>query len=160
MSEGYRGEPGATRTEENAQRSTWQLARLEIRTTLSPEQWPLARVELLHAERGRLTDIAWKEGPMECVFLAIRRLVGLDAKIKSLHLAYVPADEDSGGACMVTATVATVVDGSDFVGCHTCDDIIRSCAEAYLDALAQAEQERRQLDGGAHTPPGHALCMW
>lgn len=152
MSEAHGDDAGALRPGKSAQLSSWQLARLEIRTSVSPEQWPLARVELLHAERGRLADIAWREGPMECVFLAIRRLVGLDAKIKSLHLAYVPADEDSGGTCMVTSTISTLVDGSSFVGCHTGDDIIRSCAEAYLDALVQAEQERRVMENGSHGP--------
>src|SRR5205085_3653644 len=37
---------------------TWALAKVEIRAPLTVSAWPMARVELEHGERGRVTDIA------------------------------------------------------------------------------------------------------
>lgn len=93
---------------------------------------------------------------MECVFLAIRRMVGLDAVIAALSLDYVPAPQASGGPCQVTARVKLAVDGSSYEGVSTCEDIVQSCAQAYLHALSQAEEACR-LNG---RPPEQFNCIW
>ena len=69
----------------------WTLSRLEIRTRADGRAWPLARVDVEHDVRGRITDIAVASGGLEAVFKALRQIVGLAAAIDTLSLDYQPA---------------------------------------------------------------------
>lgn len=133
----------------------WRLSRLEIRTSLLPRQWPVARVEILHAQRGRLTDLAYRKEPLECVFEAIGRIMGFDATVRSLELDYRPTGASEGGdeaqgraAVAITLAVAD----RDYRGAGRSDDVVQSCALAYVAALAAADRDREAEGGGSRLP--------
>jgi hypothetical protein len=113
----------------------WTLVRIDIRATATPGGWPLARVELRHASRGRVTDIASCEGHLDSLFMAIGRIVGVDATVRSLNVQYGAKDQAS-------ATIEAEVAGKVYRGTGVSGDVLRSCALAYLDALSLAERDR------------------
>lgn len=125
----------------------WTLSRLEIRTPLAPNAWPVARVDLEHAGRGRLTDIAVASGGIESMFKAIRQMIGLAAVVTKLEIDYrapfppQPGEDQLPAEVLVDITV--LVDGETFRGAGRSADLLRSCASAYLRALSAAEQATR-----------------
>lgn len=129
----------------------WTLSRLEIRTPLAPDAWPVARVDLEHAGRGRLTDIAVASGGVESMFKAIRQMVGLAAVITKLEIDYrAPLPPEPGEDQLpaeVLVDIAVMVGGETFEGAGRSADLLRSCASAYLHALSAAEHAARSGKG-------------
>ena len=59
-----------------------------------PSAWPVARVELEHGERGRVTDIASAPGALDAIFTSISQIMDVPARVDALELQYVAADPD------------------------------------------------------------------
>lgn len=114
----------------------WTLVRMDIRSTATPDRWPVARVELRHATRGRLTDIASCEGHLDGVFKAIAGILGLEGEVHSLDIDYSAADIGRS----VHAAILVEVAGRSYRGEGGSGDVLRSCAMAYLQALSRAER--------------------
>ena len=72
----------------------WALSKLEIRTPASSKSWPVARVELDHGMRGRVTDIASAPGALDAIFTSISQIMDVPARVDALELQYVAADAD------------------------------------------------------------------
>lgn len=125
----------------------WSLAKVEIRAPLTPSAQPMARVELTHGERGRVTDIATAPGAMDAAFLAVSQIVGLPARVHQLDMQYVAIDPDEpaadGQGANVLVEVQVEVDDEIFAGRARARDILPCCVSAYLDAVSNAEAVRR-----------------
>jgi 2-isopropylmalate synthase len=121
----------------------WKLLKLDIRAPVSANAWPVARVELDHGERGRVTDLATAPGALDAAFAAVSQIIGIKARVDTVEMQYIAADtgdaaEDGQGA-NVLVEIAIDVDGEIFAGRARERDIIPSCVSAYLDAASNAE---------------------
>ena len=124
----------------------WTLSRLEIRAPVADKAWPLARVELEHGERGRITDLGSAPGALDAIFASISQIMNVPARVDALDLQYVATDpaepaEDGQGA-MVLVEIALEVEGEIFAGRARERDILPCCVAAYIDAASNAETVR------------------
>src|SRR6218665_2510925 len=71
---------------------TWSLTKVEIRAPLTTSAWPMARVELEHGARGRVTDIASAPGALDAAFQAVGQIRGVAARVEGLDMQYLAAD--------------------------------------------------------------------
>ena len=63
----------------------WKLSKVDIRSPITANAWPVARVELEHGERGRVTDIASAPGVLlDGAFAAVSQMIGIAARVDSL----------------------------------------------------------------------------
>jgi 2-isopropylmalate synthase len=114
---------------------------------VSPNAWPVARVQLEHGERGRVTDIASAPGALDAAFAAVSQVLGVPARVDSLEMQYLsadpdqPADDSQGASVLVEMQID--VDGELFAGRARERDILPCCVSAYLDAVSNAEAVRR-----------------
>ena len=125
----------------------WSLSKLDIRAPVNPNAFPVARIELDHGERGRITDIASAPGGLDAAFSAVSQIMGVSARVDMLDMQYVaadPSDEadgDQGAAVLVE--IAIEVDGEIFSGRARARDILPCCVSAYIDAASNAEAVRK-----------------
>jgi 2-isopropylmalate synthase len=130
----------------------WSLNKVDIRAPVSATAWPVARIELEHGERGRVTDIASAPGALDAAFAAVSQIMQLPARVDHLEMQYVAADagepsEDGQGA-NVLVEISIDVEGEIFAGRARARDILPCCVAAYIDAASNADAVRR-VRGGA-----------
>ena len=125
----------------------WKLSKLDIRAPISSNAWPVARVELEHGERGRVTDIASAPGALDGAFAAVSQMMGVPARVESLDMQYIAADpnepaaDGQGASVLVEMTID--VDGEIFAGRARARDILPCCVSAYIDAASNAQAVRQ-----------------
>lgn len=124
----------------------WKLSKVDIRAPMSANAWPVARVELEHGERGRVTDISSAPGALDAAFAAINQVLDVAARVESLEMQYIAADpeepaEDGQGAS-VLVEIQIDVAGEIFAGRARARDILPCCVSAYLDAASNAQAVR------------------
>ena len=124
----------------------WKLSRVDIRSPVAANAWPVARVELEHGERGRVTDIASAPGALDGAFAAVSQMMGVPARVDSLEMQYIAADpgepsaDGQGASVLVEMTIE--VDGEVFAGRARARDILPCCVSAYIDAASNAQAVR------------------
>lgn len=121
----------------------WRLGKVDIRAPVSASAWPVARVELEHGERGRVTDIASAPGALDAAFAAVSQIMAVPARVHQLEMQYVAADaqeagEDGQGA-NVLVEISIEAEGEIFGGRARARDILPCCVAAYIDAASNAE---------------------
>jgi 2-isopropylmalate synthase len=120
----------------------WKLSKLDIRSPVSANAWPVARVELQHGERGRVTDVATAAGALDGAFAAVSQMLGVPARVDSLEMQYIAADPDTpaedGQGANVLVEMTVGVDGEIFAGRARARDILPCCVSAYIDAVSNA----------------------
>jgi 2-isopropylmalate synthase len=125
---------------------TWALAKVEIRAPLTVTAWPMARVELEHGERGRVTDIASAPGALDAAFMAVGQIMGVAARVEGLDMQYLAADPDEiapdGQGANVLVEMQISVDGEVFAGRARERDILPCCVSAFIDAASNADAVR------------------
>jgi 2-isopropylmalate synthase len=125
---------------------TWALAKVEIRAPLTVTAWPMARVELEHGERGRVTDIASAPGALDAAFMAVGQIMGVSARVEGLDMQYLAADPGEtapdGQAANVLVEMQISVDGELFAGRARARDILPCCVAAFIDAASNADAVR------------------
>jgi 2-isopropylmalate synthase len=123
---------------------------------VSAAAWPVARVELEHGERGRVTDVASAPGALDAAFSAVSQLLELPARVDSLEMQYLAADPDepadNGQGANVLVEIHVEVEGEVFGGRARARDILPCCVSAYLDALSNAEAVRSLRSSPAPEP--------
>ncbi len=131
----------------------WKLSKVDIRSPVSANAWPVARVELEHGERGRVTDIASAPGALDGAFAAVSQMMGVPARVDSLEMQYIAADpqepaaDGQGASVLVEMTIE--VDGEIFAGRARARDILPCCVSAYIDAASNAQAVRELRSGNA-----------
>lgn len=125
----------------------WSLGKVEIRAPVSANANPVARVELEHGERGRVTDIASAPGALDAAFLACSQIIGVPGRVHQLEMQYVAIDPGEvtvdGQGANVLVEISIEVDGEIFAGRARARDILPCCVAAYIDAASNAEAVRR-----------------
>ena len=124
----------------------WKLSKVDIRAPVSANSWPVARVELEHGERGRVTDIASAPGALDGAFAAVSQMMGVPARVDSIDMQYLAADPDEpapdGQGASVLVEMTIEVDGEIFAGRARARDILPSHVSAYIDAVSNAQAVR------------------
>jgi 2-isopropylmalate synthase len=127
----------------NRKQDLWKLSKVDIRSPVSPHAWPVARVELEHGERGRVTDIASAPGALDGAFAAVSHMIGIPARVDSLEMQYLAADPDEpaadGQGASVLVEMTIEVEGEIFAGRARARDILPCCVSAYIDAASNAQ---------------------
>jgi 2-isopropylmalate synthase len=124
----------------------WKLSKLDIRAPVSASAWPVARVELEHGERGRVTDVASAPGALDGAFAAVSQMMGVPARVDSIEMQYIAADPDE--PAKVSPSTSTVMSTStlapcpSFAGRARARDILPCCVSAYIDAVSNAQAVR------------------
>jgi 2-isopropylmalate synthase len=127
-------------------RRPWKLSRVDIRAPVSSKALPVARVELEHEDRGRITDLASAPGPMDAAFAAVAQMMRVPARVATLEMHYAAADPAEGpqhglgAAVLVEMTID--VEGEVFAGKAGARDILPACVAAFVDAASHAEAVR------------------
>lgn len=125
----------------------WALSRLEIRSPVVANADPVARVELEHRIRGRISDLASAPGALDAAYAAISHIMDTPARVADIDMQYVAADPadpaPDGQGADVLVELNAEVDGEIFAGRARARDIIPACVGAYVDALNNALAIRR-----------------
>jgi 2-isopropylmalate synthase len=131
----------------------WTLNKVDIRAPVSASAWPVARVELSHGERGRVTDIASAPGALDGAFAAVSQMMGVAARVDSLEMQYIAADPDEraedGQGASVLVEMTIEVDDEIFAGRARARDILPCCVSAYIDAASNAQAVRDLRESNA-----------
>jgi 2-isopropylmalate synthase len=132
----------------------WKLSKVDIRAPVSANAWPVARIELEHGERGRVTDIASAPGALDGAFSAVSQMMGIAARVDSIDMQYIAADPDEpaadGQGASVLVDMTVEVEDEVFAGRARARDILPCCVSAYIDAVsnALAVRELRAANAG------------
>ena len=114
----------------------WRLRRIDIRSPVLKDAWPVARLELDHPIRGRVTDIGSAPGAFDAAFVAASHIVGIRPRLLSYNVQSGPPAEE--GALPITIAVEMELDGKTFSGTSSGVDLVRCSVEAWLDAIAKS----------------------
>jgi 2-isopropylmalate synthase len=127
-------------------RQLWKLSKVDIRAPVSDKAWPVARVELDHGERGRVTDIASAPGALDAAFAAVSQMMRVPARVETLEMQYLAADPDETGpdgqGASVLVEMTIDCEGEIFAGRARARDILPCCVSAFIDAAGNAEAVR------------------
>ena len=114
----------------------WRLRRIDIRSPVLKDAWPVARVELEHPDRGRVTDIGTAAGAFDAAFEAASHIVGVKPRLLSYNVRSDPARD--GEALPITIDVEIYLAGEVLSGSSSGVDLVRCSLEAWLDAIAKS----------------------
>src|SRR5947207_5877976 len=64
----------------------WRLRRIDIRSPVMSGAWPVARLELEHPVRGRVTDIGSAPGAFDAAFVAASHILGVKPRLLSYNV--------------------------------------------------------------------------
>lgn len=123
--------------------AVWRFRRVEWRTPVSADAWPLARVELVHPERGVVTDIASAPGTLGAAFAAAAHILGVAPRLTHYVARSTPTDE----GLKVEVELMLELDGAIAAG-EACGVDVIDCS---LDAWLTAAQALRAGAQGAGT---------
>ena len=114
----------------------WSIVRIDIRSPVRRDAWPVARIELEHPTRGRVTDIGKAPGAFDAAFVAASHIVGVSPKLLSYNVRSGEPKPDE--ALPITIDVTIELDGQTYDGSSSGADLVRCSLEAWLDAIAKA----------------------
>lgn len=95
---------------------------------------PTATVKIKDAEGKEITDAATGTGPVDAVYMAINRVIGVENKLTEFRVDSVTEGIDAIG----DVTIRIELQGNTFVGRGSDTDIIVASAKAYMNALNRA----------------------
>jgi hypothetical protein len=116
----------------------WSLSRIEIRTSMSGNRWPVARVELDHRTRGRVSDIATAPGAFEAVFKAASQIVGIGPELLSYNVCSSGRQHDN--SLRIRIEIEIELDGKVYRGNSTGSDLVQCSLLAWLKAVAKGDR--------------------
>jgi 2-isopropylmalate synthase len=131
-------QPQGTEQAEQAENDVrhWTVCRIDIRSPVRSDAWPVARLELDHPTRGRVTDIGKAPGAFDAAFVAASHIIGVSPKLLSYNVRSGEPVPDK--ALPITIDVTIELDGNTYAGSSSGDDLVRCSVEAWLDAIAKA----------------------
>ncbi|HCE75469.1 MAG TPA: 2-isopropylmalate synthase [Dehalococcoidia bacterium] len=95
---------------------------------------PTATVKIKDAEGKEITDAATGTGPVDAVYMAINRVIGVENKLTEFRVDSVTEGIDAIG----DVTIRIELQGNTFVGRGSDTDILVASAKAYMNALNRA----------------------
>ena len=115
----------------------WQVRRIDIRSPVLKDAWPVARLELEHPVRGRVTDIGKAPGAFDAAFVAAGHIVGVSPQLLSYNVQ--SGTSVSGEDLPIRIDVEIELDGRRYKGSSSGVDLVRCSVEAWLDAIAKRQ---------------------
>ena len=115
----------------------WQVRRIDIRSPVLKDAWPVARLELEHPVRGRVTVIGKAPGAFDAAFVAAGHIVGVSPQLLSYNVQ--SGTSVSGEALPIRIDVEIELDGRRYKGRSSGVDLVRCSVEAWLDAIAKRQ---------------------
>ena len=122
----------------------WRLRRIDIRSPVLKGAWPVARLELEHPVRGRVSDIGTAPGAFDAAFVAAKQIIGIHPHLLSYNVRSGPPGEE--GALPITIEVEIELDGRRFAGASSGVDLVRCSLEAWLDAIAKSDEQSSEIE--------------
>jgi 2-isopropylmalate synthase len=113
----------------------WSLSRIDIRSPVASRSWPVARVELEHAERGRVTDIGTAPGAFDAAFAAAGHILGVAPRLLAYNVKSAPPGDE--GALGIEISVEVELEGRSYIGASSGVDLVRCSLEAWLRAVSK-----------------------
>lgn len=114
----------------------WTVKRIDIRSPVRRDAWPVARIELEHPQRGRVTDIGKAPGAFDAAYVAASHILGVSPRLLSYNVR--SGEPTRGEALPITIEVRIELDGGTYEGSSSGADLVRCSIEAWLDAIAKA----------------------
>ncbi|MEO5774644.1 MAG: alpha-isopropylmalate synthase regulatory domain-containing protein [Sphingomicrobium sp.] len=114
----------------------WTIRRIDIRSPVRDDAWPVARIELDHPVRGRVTDIGKAPGAFDAAYVAAGHIVGVSPRLLSYNVR--SGDPIEGEALPITISITIELDGGTYEGTSSGADLVRCSVEAWLDAIAKS----------------------
>ena len=96
----------------------------------------MARLELIHDERGRVTDIGTAPGAFDAAFVAAGHILGITPTLLSYNVE--SAGRGANDALSITVTIEIELDGRTFRGSVAGLDLVEGSLHAWLEAANQA----------------------
>ncbi len=122
---------------------TYRLEHLQV--TCGEPAVPVATVRIATPDGEVLADAAIGDGPVDAVYRAIDRLVGVPTKLSDFSVQSVSSGMDALGEVQVKVETPE----GTFLGRGASTDIIVASGKAYLNALNKAAAARRERESGA-----------
>jgi 2-isopropylmalate synthase len=116
----------------------WHLRRIDIRSPVMKDAWPVARIELEHPVRGRVSDIGTAPGAFDAAFVAAAQIVGIHPHLLSYNVKSGPTADE--GALPITVNVEIELAGKTVLGSSSGVDLVRCSLQAWLDAIAKSAE--------------------
>lgn len=113
----------------------WRIVKIDLRSPVG-DAWPIARVELEHPERGRVTDIGSAPGAFDAAFTAAGHILGIAPRIIGYQArSTAPSD---GGALGMQIDIELEIDGKVYRGASSGVDLVICSMTAWLNAANQS----------------------
>jgi len=114
----------------------WKL--ISVQTFAGAATIPTATVELQCDNEPPKRDAATGDGPLDAIFLAMKRITGIAGTLRNFQVRSVTGGEDAQGESFVEI----LVNDKAYHGKGISTDIIQASAEAYLKALNRAISDK------------------
>lgn len=119
--------------------SPWKVGRVDLRSSVAANAWPVARLELEHATRGRVTDIGSAPGAFDAAFVAASHILGIAPTLLNYNVRSGERGQD--GALSIVCEIEIELDGQRYAGSNAGLDLVECSLHAWLDAAAKATAE-------------------
>lgn len=129
-----------------SQEEVWRLERVHV--VAGDTVRPTATVQLTDHEGNRVEDAAVGDGPVDAVYKAINRIVGIHNTLTEFSVRSVTEGIDAQGE----VTIRIEADGHTYTGRGADTDIIVASAKAYMNALNRMLTVR-PIKEPAHSTP-------
>lgn len=113
----------------------WSLSKIDLRSPVLAKAWPIARLELIHPVRGRVTDIGTAPGAFDAAFVAAGHIIGFAPRLLSYNVESTYSETES--ALQIQISVELEMDGQTRRSTCSGVDLLRCSLTAWLDAAAQ-----------------------
>ena len=112
----------------------WTVTKIDIRSPVMPSAWPVARLELSHPKRGRVTDIGTAPGAFDAAFVAAGQILSISPELLAYNVVSYDVDEEK--ALKIKVDIKLRLNGKEMVGTSTGVDLVRCSLDAWLDAAS------------------------
>jgi len=113
----------------------WTLSKIDLRSPVMPSAWPIARLELAHPVRGRVTDIGKAPGAFDAAFIAAGHIIGIEPRL----LSYNVTSSFSPGETALLIKIDVELQLGETTATGSCEglDLLRCSMTAWLEAAAK-----------------------
>lgn len=116
----------------------WQL--IKFHTLAGTDVLPTATVEMQRTgSTEAVREAATGDGPIDAIFCALERVVGISATLRDYHVKSVSSGKDAQGE----VSVEIAVNDQTYHGKGLSTDVVAASAQAYLKALNRALHDRK-----------------
>lgn len=131
----------------DATKLEWRLSRIDIRSPLASDAWPVARLELHHPVRGRVTDIGTAPGAFDAAFAAASQILAISPRLLAFNVKSAAPTKE--GALAIQIDVELELDGQVYRGSSFGVDLVHCSLIAWLAAASKSSAARNAGAGSS-----------